>query len=448
MPKTRINCPNCRQPMMADVEQLFDAGSDPSAKSRLLSGAANQIRCPNCGYQGNLSTPVVYHDPEKELLLTFVPPELGRSRDDQERMIGALINQVVNSLPQEKRKGYLLRPQSVLTLQGMIERVLEGDGITKEMLQAQQQRLNLLQRLLTASDDARAEMIKTDEALIDADFFNMLSRLAQAAAASGDQASANKIADLQKELLASTAFGQQLQQQANEVEAAIASLRAVGNDLTREKLLDLMIEAPNENRLSVLVSLTRPGLDYEFFRLLSERIERARGDGRARLISLREQLLELTQEIDKLTEARVADAQKLLDSILQAPNLDEAILKALPGLDDLFLQVLEKNLEEARTRGDLQKSAKLNRIDEIIKQASTPPEIAFIEQLLDAPDDAARRRLLETNPDMVTPELMDALTNIVAQVGSSSDENLTQAIKSLYKLVLRYSMEMQLKNTP
>ena len=91
-------------------------------------------------------------------------------------------------------------------------------------------------------------------------------------------------------------FGQQLQQQASEVEAAIASLRELGNELTREKLLDLMINAPTENRLSVLVSLTRPGLDYEFFRLLSERIERACGDGRARLVALREQLLEMTRE--------------------------------------------------------------------------------------------------------------------------------------------------------
>ena len=113
--------------------------------------------------------------------------------------------------------------------------------------------------------------------MIDADFFNLISKLSQAALANGDQASANKIAELQKDLLATTAFGQQLQQQASEVEAAIASLRELGNELTREKLLDLMINAPTENRLSVLVSLTRPGLDYEFFRLLSERIERARG---------------------------------------------------------------------------------------------------------------------------------------------------------------------------
>ena len=75
MPKTRINCPNCRQPVTADIDQLFDVNIDPAAKQRLLSGAFNIIQCPHCGFQGQAATPIVYHDPEKELLLTYVPPE-------------------------------------------------------------------------------------------------------------------------------------------------------------------------------------------------------------------------------------------------------------------------------------------------------------------------------------------------------------------------------------
>ena len=107
MPKSRINCPNCRQPVIAEIEQLIDVGIDPSAKSRLLSGVSNIIRCTACGFQGNLATPIVYHDPEKELLLTFVPSELGLPVNEQERIIGPMINKAVSNLPQEKRKGYL-----------------------------------------------------------------------------------------------------------------------------------------------------------------------------------------------------------------------------------------------------------------------------------------------------------------------------------------------------
>ena len=445
MPKTRISCPNCRQPILADIEQLFDVGVNPTAKSELLSGGVNYVRCQNCGYEGNLATPLVYHDPQKELLLTYFPAELSMPRNEQERIIGGLINQVVMKLPQEKRKAYLLQPQSVLTMQGMIERVLEADGVTREMVQEQQKRLALLQRLLAASPDVRQEIIKSEEGLIDADFFSLLARLAQATVASGDKSSAEMMSELQNELLRTTAVGQEIQNQASEVDAAIATLREAGEELTREKLLDMMIKAPNDTRLSVLVSLTRPGLDYEFFRMLSDRIDRARPDGRARLVALREKLLEMTQEIDKQTEVRVAKAQELLQGILQAEDLESGVANALPVIDDLFMQVLTGAIESARKGGDLEKLNKLTKVEETISELTTPPEISFIEDLLSAENDENRRKLLESNKDKVTTELVEALTNITAQMDASENNALAESLKSLHRMVLRYSMEMNLR---
>ena len=91
MPRVQVSCPQCRQPITAEMEQLFDVGNDPQAKQRFLSGNVNTANCPNCGYRGPLSTPIVYHDPEKELLLTFFPPELGLPLNEQERLIGPMI---------------------------------------------------------------------------------------------------------------------------------------------------------------------------------------------------------------------------------------------------------------------------------------------------------------------------------------------------------------------
>ena len=76
MAQTQTTCPRCRQPILAEVEKLFDLNVDPQAKQRLLSGAVNVARCPNCGFEGPINVPIVYHDPEKELLLTYFPPEL------------------------------------------------------------------------------------------------------------------------------------------------------------------------------------------------------------------------------------------------------------------------------------------------------------------------------------------------------------------------------------
>ena len=124
MPQTTISCPRCKQMIPANVEQLFDVTHEPASKQRLLSGQSNHARCQYCGYEGRLATPVVYHDNEKELLLTFFPFELGLPVNEQEKMIGPLIKQVMDRLPPEKRKGYLLSPQANLTYESMIETIL------------------------------------------------------------------------------------------------------------------------------------------------------------------------------------------------------------------------------------------------------------------------------------------------------------------------------------
>lgn len=447
MAKTRINCPNCRQPIVADIEQLFDVGVEPSAKQRLLSGLTNVAQCPHCGYQGSVATPLVYHDPEKELLLTFFPPEMGLTRDEQERLIGGLINKVVNNLPQEKRKGYLLRPQTMLTFQGMLERILEADGITREMIQAQQTKLNLLQRLLNASEESRIEMARNEDELIDAEFFGMLSRLLETSMASNDRETAQALAELQKSILPETTFGRQLQEQTQEVEAALSSLQEIGQDLTRDKLLDLVIKAPNDTRVSAFVSLARPVMDYTFFQILSDRIDRARGDGRTRLIQLRERLLDLTRQVDQQLEARAAQSRQLLDNILQAEDVSLAAAQYLPAFDDFFIQELNTALEAARGQGDLKKINDLQRVVQVIQEASSaPPEIAFIEELLDAPDETTRQKILEDNQDMITPEFLDTLTGLVARVeGGSQDQELVANLKAVHRQSMRYSMQMKFK---
>ena len=74
---TSINCPNCRTPFTAPVQQIIDAQADPEAKSMLLSGQLNMVVCPSCGFRGALNTPFLYHDAELELALVYMPMELG-----------------------------------------------------------------------------------------------------------------------------------------------------------------------------------------------------------------------------------------------------------------------------------------------------------------------------------------------------------------------------------
>ncbi len=317
MPQTQIACPRCRQVITANVEQLFDVTQDPQAKQRLLGGISNMARCPHCGYQGRLATPIVYHDNEKELLLTYFPPELNMPLNEQERLIGPLIKQVTDRLPPEKRKGYLLKPVPNLTYESMIQTILGKDGITPEMLKEQQDRVQLIERLLQASAaDVRSEIIKQNLNLFDEQFFALFSRLAQSAAGSRQEPMARAMVDLQKQLLEETEFGRGLKESVAELEAATKALQEVGQSLTREKLLDIVLESPSDARLQAYVSIARGGIDYQFFQLLSQKIDKASGDEKARLSSIREKLLDLTNEIDKQMEARYKQAQEFVESLL------------------------------------------------------------------------------------------------------------------------------------
>ena len=448
MPQTQIACPRCRQMITANVEQLFDVTQDSQAKQRLLGGVSNMARCPYCGYQGRLATPIVYHDNDKELLLTFFPPELGLPLNEQEKVIGPLIKQIMDRLPPEKRKGYLLNPVPNLTYESMIQTILSKDGITPEMLKEQQDRVLLIERLMQASsNDIRSELIKQNINMFDEQFFALFSRIAQSAAASGQEQVARALVDLQKQLLEETEFGRGLKESVGELEAATRSLQEAGQGLTREKLLDLILASPNEARLRAYVSLARSGLDYEFFQLLSNRIEKASEEEKAKLEALREKLLDYTNEMDKQLEVRYKQAQEFVESLLAQEDVEKAVQSNLDRFTQDAVDVVNQMLRQASEKNDYTRMGKLQKIVEILREASTPPEVAFIEQLLDAPDDATLEKMLADNGGLINDQFLEALIGLVAQVDQAAEQGnpeakaLSEKLSKVYKTALKFSMK-------
>lgn len=451
MPQTQIACPNCRQMIKANIEQLFDVTQDPQAKQRLLGGGANMARCPHCGYQGRLATPIVYHDNEKELLLTFFPPELSLPLNEQEKIIGPHIKKVMDSLPPEKRKAYLLNPVPNLTYESMIKTILGKDGVTPEMLKDQQDRVQVVERLLQASaPDVRSEIIKQNASLIDEQFFALFSRLAQSAAASGQEPVARAMIELQKQLLDETDFGRQLKETVGEMEAAQKSLQEAGQGLTREKLLEFIIASPNEARTKAYVSMARGGMDYEFFQILTNRIEKASGDEKAKLEAVREKLLDLTNEMDKQIEARYKQAQEFVESLLAQEDIVKAVHDNLEAFTQDSVDIVNQMLRQASEQNDYARMGKLQKMVEVLREVSTPPEVSFVEQLLDAPDQASLEKMLEDNKAMVNDQFMQALIGLVAQVDQAAEQGnpeakaLGEKISVIYKTALKFSMKQNL----
>jgi hypothetical protein len=447
MAQSRTSCPRCRQPVMADINQLFDTTTDNLAKQKMLSGQFNVIHCQTCGYEGMVATPVIYHDAEKELLLSFFPPEMGLPMTEQEKLMGPLLNQVMNALPQEKRKGYLLRPQTMLSMQHMMERILEADGITKEMIAEQQKKVDLIRKLMSTPPEQRESLLESESALVDEAFFALFSRLLESAAMSQDENAARTLAEIQSLLLEKTKIGQEIKSQNDEAQAAMKDLQDASKaGLTRESLLDLIINATTEIRLATLVRMARTGLDYNFFQILSTKIDTATGEEKNRLSKLRETLLKMTAEIDLEMQEQVSRVQQVIEKIVQSPDIEKTTEQILPAVNDMFIDVLQRMMEVARQKADLDLLAKYQKIVAVIQNASTPPpEYQLLETLLSLDTEEQMLAALNEKPELITEELSQLISALVNQTETQKeDPAVVEKLKLAHRLVLRLTMQANL----
>lgn len=450
MAKTSVPCPNCRQPVLIDLTRLFDLNSDPQAKDALLSGSANTFQCPNCHYQGVYPTPLVYHDPDKQLLLTYFPPELNTPITEQEKTIGPLIKKVMDDLPPEKRKAYLFKPQTMLTRQRLLETILEADGITPEMMKVQQEKLLLLQQLVNISPESLPVQISQNDEKIDEELFVLLSRLAQASAAAGDQQSVQALSNLQQALLQHSTVGKAAALQASETRAAINELQELSKaGITRENLLDLLVKnTESEIRLTTIASMARGGLDYTFFQTLTDKIDQTTGEEQTRLVTLREKLLTIVEAVDEAMKAQVEESQKLLQDILAAEDIAAATEEALPKINQAFTGVLNSELTTAQKTDDTAKLTKLVVIVSVLRAASTSGAVLqVIEEMLQLETAEERQNVLEAAGEAINDEFSQTLSSLISQVESQGDQpELIEKLKEINREVLRFTMRRNLNN--
>jgi hypothetical protein len=449
MAKTSVPCPQCRQPVTIELTRLFDTNTDPEAKQKLLSGSANYLQCPNCGYQGIYPTPIVYHDPEKELLLTFFPPDLRTPVNEQERIIGPMIKKAMDDLPPEKRKSYLFRPQTMLTQQRLFETILEADGITPEMIKSQQEKLQLLQQLLGASAEGLPGMIQQNDEKIDEEVFMLLSRLGQASAAAGDRQSLVALDALQKALIEHSSLGKAAALEAAETQEAVKELQELSKTgITRENLLDLLIKSSNSDiRLTTIASMARGGLDYTFFQLLSDKIEAGSGEEKIQLESLRQRLLTITEAVDEAMKTQLEEARKLVNELLAAEDIEKATQEALPRFSQAVAEVINQEAQAAQAAKDEAKLRKLSQIITVIQSAdSSNAYLEVIDALLQEENAENRAKMLVDAGDLVDDEFMQMLASLIGQMEQQGEQpEMLEKVRELNREILRFKMKRNLQ---
>lgn len=430
-----VTCPNCQHRFVSPVLTVIDAAQDPDAKDLFMSGQANVAVCPKCGYAGVLNTPIVYHDPDKELLFTHVPPELNLPEAEREKIIGDLTSRLLSSLPPEQRKGYLLRPQSFLTLESMLEAVLEEEGITPEMLEAQHRKVDLIDRLLNTPDEAaRRAVVREEENQFDYEFFEILTLHIQMAQSQEQEQIVQQLLELRQQLLEWTSEGQ-------DIAAREEAIRELGTDLTREKLVARLAAAAlagQEAKVETMVAFARPLIDYLFYQQLTERIEAAadagKGQEAAALRELRDTVLDLTAQLDAEMQEASREAASLLQRLMQSEDLEQAVRANMGRIDEMFLTVLTTTLQAAEQRDRAEDVQKLRQIGDIlmkIVRESQPPVIQFINELLEARYPEDTRRLLKERHEQLDERLLELMSVVADDLAENGRETTAERLRQI-----------------
>jgi hypothetical protein len=431
MPQTlvaRITCPNCRTSFQTPVEQVLDVRADPSAKERVINGLANVAICPQCRMGGPLDMPFFYHDPDKELALVYMP--IGAGQDDLQRQkaIGDLTRSVMDSLPTEERKAYLLQPQVFLSMENLVNKVLEVEGITPEMIEEQRAKANLLGRMVEAeSDEVLEAMIKENDDAIDASFFQILTTNLELVQAAGRSDEEQKLAALRGKLLELSSTGQT-------IKARTEVLAALRKDPTREKLLELLVETSDEATRGVLIVFGRPLVDYVFFQKLTSRIE-ATTDAKEkkRLTALRKEILEVRDRMEESARAVLEERAGLLRDLMLSSDPENLARRRLAEFDEVFLTVLTGEMQEAQESGDEEAIKALQSVYELVlrlTEETLPPAVRLLNRLMAVEDEADIDKLLEKNRPLVTPQFVAMLEQ--AQTSVQEDEEASaEAAKRL-----------------
>jgi hypothetical protein len=422
-------CPHCGSRFMASLDNILDVGSDPSAKVRLLQGQVNVTQCPQCGQQAAMKAPLFYHDPEKQLAMAYVPNELGLHNNDQQKIIGDMSNALLNTLPAEQRKGYLLTPQIFINLQRMLEEILKSDGITPEMLAKQKSQAQLLDKLIRATNE---EMLRTlveeNEADLDYDFFRLMTASARAAYAEGQVEATQAMLALRNLIAEMAPNGSDIISQVN------AEL-GFGETLTREKLLDMLLTTDSEEEFESLIAAGRSLLDYPFFQDLTKRIEDAgESEEGTQLKDLRTRILDTSARQDEEARQTIEKSANLLKLLLQAKDPREVAKQHLDEIDDAFFSVLTANIQQARSQKQEDVAKRLEQLGAMVLQVveeNMPPEVRLLNQLIQAKYPEGTQQLIDANREIITESFVAAIDQLADQMEKANQPDITTHLRQV-----------------
>lgn len=415
-----VQCPQCGQENSMVIEQIIDVGENPVQQERLLSGQINVLNCQRCGVSGPISIPMVYHDASQELLISFMPNQMQMRLEEEEREIGRLTNMILQKTPAKQRKGYLLNPVRVITYEGLIEKIMEAEGVTAEDLRKQSKKIQIIMQMAQAAyeDEKLIALIHEHKEDIDYNFMLLVTTTIQQGAEMHDEPTVDRYGRLRETIV-------------KELDLKADQVPSLGAEANIDDLINAMLATP-ASMLQSAVAANRPLIDYNFFMHLTERMDKASDEReKEKLLSLRKTLVKLTEKMDKEAQEAMQRAAYQLEQVLKTDDIDGKLNELHDELDEGFLVVLSANIEQAKTykRDDIVELLTYiyRRVVEMM-ESRLRPELRAMNDLLRMKTSQERRARLEKEMQIYNPagfiQMIEAIAGDLEESGQAQSEVL------------------------
>ena len=428
--QVQVRCQNCQTPYATPVWTYVDVGLQPELKTLLLAGQMNVAVCPKCGVGGMLSTPLAYHDPAKKFFWTLLPQELALKPEEQERFVGEASKVAMEMLAKDAPRGYILTPRRFISMQSMIESVLEGEGISKETMQAQRARVEVLSQLAEALEaDLSAELIDSkdgalgavvakNKAALDYDFFFTLASYIDAAAQQGRHDSVQMLTELRDRVIELSGF-----------DAVAAGLQ----EPTVGEVVAVLRDAPAD-QLEETISNYRQVVDESTFEAWADQIAALPVAAQAAAQAQLDHVRATIERMDAEAQTMFQNATNLLRDVLDSEDPRALLTDHSKDINEAFMVVLEANINAAVRAGQNQVAQRMVELRqmtvEVMQEAMTPQE-RLINQLLSVETAGEATKLLRKNIVHVNPAFVKEVNTLAEQMEKSGRKDMVERLRQV-----------------
>lgn len=98
----RITCPRCRQEQSVELYESINIKTDPALRDQLMANQVNSVTCRNCEFNFRVDKTLVYNDPDRHLLIYWIPVA-DRDSEAGEEQFADLLRQLNAALPDDMR---------------------------------------------------------------------------------------------------------------------------------------------------------------------------------------------------------------------------------------------------------------------------------------------------------------------------------------------------------